>query len=243
MSLSNDFYSYARQGEQSRQRLGYKGPYAITEQQGQPGDPGYVPADITTGLIPAVVIYPDLGTGLDVPGRTGGPAKDFDNSLSIHGTTFPPGISAPMEADVTAPDHTTSTPVVTTVDFNNLRNDDQGTVGRVEVVLDIPPTNVSLIENLANLQTVDAAFEYWDGSTYVAATATRRWDLASVFDFEITLPSQPSGSLMIRTTFGADAVDGEYRFTFTLFGGIDPNDEDDNGIKRFTSSDTFELNP
>jgi hypothetical protein len=230
MSLSNDFYCYARQGEILRQRLGYKGPYAITEQQGLPGDPGYVPADITTGLIDPVVIYPDERTGLDVPGRTGGEALDFDNSLSIHGTQFPPGISAPMDAVVTAPDHTISSPVETLIDFVNLRNEDQGTTGTVTAELVIPPTNTSLIENLANLQPIDATFEYWDGSAYQSVNAVRRWDLANVITFDVVLPSTPTGQLKIRTTFGTEAVEGNYRYVVSL---------EANGVKRFTAQDDF----
>lgn len=246
MSLDNDFYCYARQSEQSRQRLGYKGAKVNTPQQGQPGDPGYVPADITTGLIDAVVIYPDLRTGLDLPGRSGGPAMDGDNSLSIAGTTFPPGISAPMGVVVTAPDHTISTPAETLIDFDNLRNEDQSLpsapdpidvpegerFGTVTIELVIPPTNTSLIENLANLQPVDASFEYWDEatSTYVAIVATRRWDLASVFSYETRLPNEPTGQFKIRTTFGTEAVAGNYRFVVTL---------EANGVKRFTAQDDF----
>jgi len=188
MSLDNDFYDYARMGEQNRQRLGYKGPKVNQPQVGFYGEAGYIPADITTGLIDPVVVYPDYRTGLDLPGRSGGPAADFDNSLSIAGTRFPYGVSAPMVAVVTAPDHTIGSPFETLIDFNNLRNQDQGQIGTVTVELVIPPSNTSLIENLTNLQPPDAVFEYWDGAAYVIVVATRRWDLASVYSYDITLP-------------------------------------------------------
>jgi hypothetical protein len=230
MSLSNDFYLYARQGEQNRQRLGYYGAKVNVYQEGQPGEPGYIPADITTGLIDQVVVYPDLRTGLDVPGRSGGDALDFDNSLSIHGTTFPPGISAPMNVVVTAPDHTISTPTETLIDYDNLRNEDQGEVGTVTVELVIPPSNTSLIENLANLQPIDATFEYWNGSSYVAVEAVRRWDLANVITFDVTLDTDPVGQLKIRTTFGTEAVEGDYRYVVSMVA---------NGVKRFTAQDDF----
>ena len=229
MSLSNSFYDYARQGEKSRQRLGYKGVQVITYQEGQPGDVGYVASDTTVGVIDPVVIYPDFRTGLDMPGRSGGPALDNGNSLSIPGTQLPDGIAVPMEATVTAPDHTLTVASETILEFTNIRPTDEGETATVDVELFLPST---LVTGAGQPADTDVVVEYWDGATYQTATMTRRWDLVDTTSYEITLPAATAGSTKIRMTFGATAETGDYRAQFTLSVG---------GVKRVTAYDDFEL--
>lgn len=225
--LSQDFHDFARLSELKKQRLTHQGVVVLQEQEGQYGEPGYVPSDLTVGLISPVVIYPDEKENTDIPGRTGGPALNFDNSLTREGSVE--YISAPMEVEVIAPDHTVTNPIVTQINFEKLRNSLQGETGTVTIEFTHRQS-----DNYDN-EHIDATFEYHDGTTWQTVDSddvTQRWDLFSVYSFDITLPSASSGTFQIRTTFANGNSVGGYEVYATLVA---------DGVERFTASDLFDL--
>lgn len=206
------FYTYAQLSEQLKLELTHFGVVVLQYQQGQPTDAtGYVPMDLTTGLIAPVINdirVPDVD--LDVPGRVGGRALDFGNSLTRpgDGTNYR---SAPMGVVVAAPNMSVTVNADTTIDYDNIRNEDRGETASVELVIVPPSTPVSLIENLASLVAISGTFSYTtDGLTWTPVTPTRRWDGATVFSFNITLDNDSEGQLQFRSNFDAASATGDY---------------------------------
>lgn len=217
MALGQDFFDYARLSKTMQLRLKHKGPYAITEQVGQYGEPGYVASDLTVGLIDPVISYPDDRQDLDVAGRSNGPALSFDNSLSYPGSQN--DISAPMAITVVAPNHAHTVATETVVSFSGLRNSLRGETATVTAKLNVPREPVSLLENLSNIVPANATFKYHNGTSFVAVDGVRIWDGDSTITFDVTLPSAVSGTIRIESTFANTAGLGTYAWTVSAESG------------------------
>lgn len=215
MSLSNAFYEYARLSKKNRQRLGYYGV-------------GFDPADATIGIKAPVIIYPDSRTGLDVPGKSGGPELDADNSFSYPGSNN--DVAPPMTPDATIPAHTLDTWVASLVDYINVKPEDQGEVSTVTVFVLSRYVDSTTV---ARLVSGDILFEYWNGLAYVSVTPTFGWEGGAQISFSHTLPSAATGDLRFRTRFvSGNVVEADYEFYVKLEVA---------GEKRFEVLETVEV--
>jgi len=210
---SRSFYDYARLSEQMRQRMYHKGVKVLVYQQGQYGDPGYVAPDVTVGIIDPIIVYPDLRTGLDVPGRTGGPEIDHDNSLTIPGHS---NMAAPVTPEATIPAHTVDSWIENLVEYINLTDDMLGDTATVTVttmsrnVTSVPPS-------VPSLEVGDVDFQYYNGSAWVSVTPTETWEGALQIEFSHVFPAAAyDGEIRFRARFNSGVVETEYEYTIKL---------------------------
>lgn len=234
------FFDYVRMSKQMKLYLPHKCVIVLQEQEGQPSDgTAYVPMDLTTGVCsPTIVSVREPELDLDVPGRTGGRDINFDNSLTLEGdgTNYR---SAPMTATVVAPDAQIGVASDTIVSYTNIANSDRGESASVLLELEPDATPVSLIENLANLVSVDGTYSYSTdgGASWTAMTSSRRWDGVTVFNLTITLPNSVDGELQIRATYGTDAETGDYTWKVTF----SKDDSVGNERRLVSAEDSFAL--
>ena len=207
---ARSYYDYCRWSKQMRQRMTWKGVKVLTYQQGQYGEAGYVAPDVTVGLIAPTVVYPDLRTGLDRPGYTGGPDIDHDNSLTIGGHS---NMAPPVTPDATIPDHTIGMRITNLIEYVNLTDNMLGRTATMTVmvmsrnVTSVPPSDPTLAVG-------DVDFAYWDGSAFVAVTPTVSWEGALNISFNITLPAAAyDGDFQFWARFNAGVVTTEYEYS------------------------------
>lgn len=216
MSLSETFYRYARLSKGRRQRLGYWGVLDLPHDSTSGIE--ILPGDATTTVIPPVITYPQKTDIYDLPGKIGGPVADGDNSLSYAGSAN--NIAAPVTLDLTVPDHTIGVLTLSTGDLASIKPSLQGETATVTVFVISRYVTTSVV---AKLITDSVTMEYWNGSSYVAATEVYGWEGGAQMTYDVALAAAETDQLKFKVQFnsGYSVVAADYEFYVSVqVGGV-----------------------